>query len=120
FEPATYCRIVARVSARTPKAAFNRGLHAIDLQRAIWCMMGNLRMQLAFGSAQAKPINVVRLGSRHTLHLANGQRAYDGLWFEPGFTEARIFRPRRSRHFSVQFAMGSSAHPVFEIRRETL
>jgi hypothetical protein len=35
------------------------------------------------------------LGGRHTLHLPDGSPAVEDFWFEPGFKEAKIFRPNR-------------------------
>lgn len=86
--PARYCKVVVKVKAKSPNAAVNRAFRALDLQRALWCLMGNPRMQLTFGSPATVPINVIRLGSQHTLHLPSGKPATDGIWFEPGFSEA--------------------------------
>lgn len=94
-EPSTYCRVVVKVKAKTANAAVHRALRAIDLQRSLWCLMGNPQMQTLYGNASPKPINVVRLGSRHTLHTENGDPAEEGLWYEPGYTEAQIFRIRK-------------------------
>jgi hypothetical protein len=95
--PAHYCKVVVKVKAKSPSAAINRAFRALDLQRGLWCLMGNPRMQLAFGSPATAPINVIRLGSQHTLHLSSGKSAMDGIWFEPGFYEAsspfRISKP---------------------------
>lgn len=95
-EPATYCRVVVKVKAKTANAAVHRALRAIDLQRSLWCLMGNPHMQTLYGNSSPKPINVVRLGSRHTLHTENGEPAEEGLWYEPGFVEAQIFRIKNS------------------------
>jgi len=92
-DPSNYCRVVVRVKAKAEKVAVSRALRAIDLQRALWCLMGNSRMQLAFGSPALEPINTVRLGSRHSIHVEDGKSATDGLWFEPNFTPAKLFRP---------------------------
>lgn len=90
--PTTYCRAVVRIKAKSPSAAFHKAMRAFDLLRALWCLMGNSRMQLTFGTPSLKPINVIRLGSRHTLHYADGAAAHDGIWFEPDFVEAPIYR----------------------------
>jgi hypothetical protein len=90
--PAHYSRVIVKVKAKSPTAAVNKGLRALDIQRALWCLMGNPRMQLAFGRSPFSPINVVRLGSQHTLHLPTGEAATDGAWFEPAFSEAALFR----------------------------
>lgn len=94
-EPKEYCRVVVKVNAKTVKGGVNRALRALDLQRSLWCLMGNSQIQLAFGSASLEPINVVRLGSRHTIHLNSGESAVDSVWFEPGFMAARIHRPSK-------------------------
>jgi hypothetical protein len=94
-EPDEYCRVVVKVKAKTVKVAVNRALRALDLQRSLWCLMGNRQIQLAFGHARLEPINVVRLGSKHTIHLHSGACAQDGLWFEPGFMAANLYRPEK-------------------------
>lgn len=95
--PAHYCKVVVKVKAKSPNAAVNRAFRSLDFQRALWCLMGNPRMQLTFGSPATAPINVIRLGSQHTLHLPSGKSATDGIWFEPGFSEVsspfRISKP---------------------------
>jgi hypothetical protein len=94
-EPNTYCRVVVKVKAKTANAAVNCALRALDLQRAIWCLMGNPRMQTLYGNSLPKPINVVRLGSRHTLHHETGEPADEGLWYEPGYSKTEIFRIKK-------------------------
>lgn len=93
--PENYCKVMVVVKAKSPRAAVKKALHALDLQRAMWCLMGNPQMQIGRGGASLAPINVVRLGSRHTLHLPTGARAADLMWFEPSFKEASIFRAER-------------------------
>ncbi|AEG91357.1 hypothetical protein [Ramlibacter tataouinensis] len=83
--PAAYCPLIISLKAKSPTAAVNKALRAVDLQRALWCLMANPRMQISFGSTAMDPINVVRLGGYHTLHHQDGSPAGDGLWFEPGF-----------------------------------
>jgi hypothetical protein len=90
--PASYCKVTVTVRAKSASTAVNKALRALDLQRALWCLMGNPRMQIFFGTPSLSPVNVVRLGSQHTLHLSSGEPAKDGIWFEPAFTEAPIFR----------------------------
>ena len=89
--PTSYTRVIVSVKAKTHDAAFAKALRALDLHRALWCLMGNPRMQITIGTPSLKPINVVRLGGYHTLHLVNGSKARDGIWFEPGYIEASLF-----------------------------
>lgn len=90
--PRSYCKVAVTVKAKSHTAAVNKAFRVLDLQRSLWCLMGNSRMQMSFGKPSLDPINVVRMGSEHTLHLSNGEPAFDGIWIEPGFSEAPIFR----------------------------
>jgi hypothetical protein len=88
--PENYTKISIKTKAKSPKAAVSKALRALDLQRALWCLMENPRMQSPFDGSTFAPINVIRLGSQHTLHLSNGERATDVIWFEPNFTVASL------------------------------
>ncbi|GLH68416.1 hypothetical protein [Geothrix edaphica] len=90
--PMSYCKVAVNIKAKSPAAAVSKAFRVLDLQRSLWCLMGNSRMQMTFGKPSLEPINVVRLGSEHTLHLSSGEPAFDGIWFEPGFSEASVFR----------------------------
>lgn len=92
--PNSYCKVVIRTRAKSTGAAIHRATRALDVQRALWCLMGNRKLQITFGTLLSKPINAVRLGSRHTLHKADGTAARDGIWFEPNFVEATPCRFR--------------------------
>jgi len=92
--PENYCKVIAKVKAKSPKIAFSKAIRSIDLQRALWCLIENPSFSFAFGNAQFKPINIIRLGSHHTLHFANGEPAVDSFWFESGFKKAELFRPK--------------------------
>ena len=89
--PPTYTRVIVSLNAKSPAAAFHKAMRSLDLQRAIWCLMGNSRMQITFGGPSLKPINAIRLGGHHTLHREDGSEANDGIWFEPGYAEASPF-----------------------------
>lgn len=91
--PDTYVKVIIKVRAKSDGAAFHKAMKALDLLRAILCMMANPTMQFTIGgSPSSDPINVIRLGSRHTIHQQNGERAREGLWYEPGFNPIRVYR----------------------------
>jgi hypothetical protein len=94
--PSTYCNVVVKAKAKSPAAAVKKCMRALDLQRAIWCTMCNPQMQIAFGGSAFSPVNVVRLGSKHTVHSADGVAYTEAVWFEPSFVEAPIFRVQES------------------------
>jgi hypothetical protein len=93
--PGSYCRVIVKVKAKSTNAAVNKALRALDLQRALWCLMGNPRMQMTFGSSTTVPINVVRLGGQHTLHHPSGAPAVAAVWYEPGFAVTQVFRIKK-------------------------
>jgi hypothetical protein len=88
--PSSYCKVTVTVRAKSPSAAFHNAMNALDVQRALWCLMANSAMQITFGHISNKPINTVRLGSRHTLHTSDGDKAIDQIWYEPNFKEAAV------------------------------
>jgi hypothetical protein len=90
--PENYTKVSVKIKARSPKAALNKALRALDLQRSLWCLMENPQMQSPFDGPTFSPINSVRLGSQHTLHLSSGAEATIGIWFEPNFVSASIRR----------------------------
>jgi len=89
--PSSYTRVVISIKAKSPAAAFHKAMRSLDLQRAIWCLLGNSRMQITFGAPSLKPINAIRLGGHHTLHRTDGKEARDEIWFEPGYVETSLF-----------------------------
>lgn len=97
--PENYCKVLVRTKAKFPDVGARKALRALDLHRALWCLMGNPEMQFTFGAAEFSPVNVVRVGSVHTLHLQTGEVAASALWFEPSFSEAKIFRPQTPNNF---------------------
>ena len=90
--PPNYTRVTAEVRAKSDSAAFGKAMRAVDVLRALLCLMGNSRMHFSIGSPSPEPINVIRLGSRHTVHTADGASARDGLWYEPGFVPTQLHR----------------------------
>ena len=91
--PVTYTKLSVKVNAKSDGSAFHKAMRAIDLQRAILCMMANPTMQFSIGgSLRAEPINAIRLGGVHTVHLESGESSRDGLWYEPGFVQTDVHR----------------------------
>lgn len=87
--PSNYQWLIAQVRAKSAAAAFKKAMDMIDLQRSLWCLMGNTQMSISFGTPSFSPINAIRLGGHHTLHNPGGGSARDGLWYEPNFTSTK-------------------------------
>jgi hypothetical protein len=95
--PLSYCKVTVAVRAKSPSSAFHKAMIALDVQRALWCLMANSVMQITFGHSSNKPINTVRLGSRHTLHTLDGDKAIDQIWYEPNFKEASVVQLKQPK-----------------------
>lgn len=89
--PEKYCRVALAIKSKSPRAAADKALDALDLQRALWCLMLNPAMQYSFGQTSTRPINVIRLGGQHTLHEKTGRLALETVWYEPSFVRADVF-----------------------------
>ena len=91
--PDDYCRVIVTVTAKSYFGAMTKALRTLDIQRAIWCLMCNSQMEII--GQEWNPINVIRLGSIHTVHNPDGSLASQEFWFEPNFKRALIFRHDR-------------------------
>lgn len=98
----SYTKVIVSVKAKSSYQAMTKALRAIDIQRGVWCLIGNVRME-SFGT-EWEPINVVRLGGVHTVHLSNGTPAPSPVWFEPGYVTAQPFRPANVQVFKKNCA----------------
>lgn len=101
--PNDYCKVTIEVKAKSASSAMHKGMRALDLQRALWCFIANPYMQLGFGKLNISPINVIRLGSQHTVHQKDGKRGADGLWFETNFRKNSIFRMESPEIFAKNY-----------------
>lgn len=89
--PATYAKVIVNVKSKSKKGAIGTALRVLDIQRAVWCLLGNSKMEV-WGDNWL-PINRIRLGAVHTLHNVNGTNATDMFWYEPNFVTSRPFSP---------------------------
>lgn len=108
--PDDYCRVIVTVTAKSHFGAMTKALRTLDIQRAIWCLMCNFQMEII--GQEWNPINVIRLGSIHTVHNPDGSLAGQDVWFEPNFTQARIFR-----HDRVDMLRKKSAYALRALAR---
>ena len=90
--PSSYMRVIAAVVAKTPALALTSALRSIDIYRALWCLFCNTQMEM-IGQAWI-PINAVRLGAIHTIHIPGGESAGDEFWFEPHHPLKDSYKPR--------------------------
>lgn len=92
--PESYAPIRVRVIERRPFAAAQKATASLDLLRGLIAMRVNFSMQWTFGASSNAPINKVRTGAAHTLHLPNGEMAIDALWYEPHFAPVSLFESK--------------------------
>lgn len=85
-----YTRVIIKLRSKSPKSAVGRALRALDLLRAIWCLISQRSMELTFGHTD-RPINSIRTGQFHTIHTPEGTALKEHLWFEPRYVAAPAF-----------------------------
>lgn len=91
--PDTYVKVIIKVRAKSDGSAFHKAMRALDLLRAILCLMANPVMQFTLGGLPSPDaINVIRPGSRHTIHQGNGESSREEFWYEPGFNPIKPYR----------------------------
>jgi hypothetical protein len=100
--PNSYAKLIVSVEAKSSYEAMTKALRAIDIQRGVWCLLGNTRWELH--GLEWMPINVVRLGGAHTVHLDNGKPAPSAVWFEPNCVIAPPFSPANLPNFRKETA----------------
>jgi hypothetical protein len=93
--PPDTLQILARVSARTPSAAFEEAQRNIELLRALWNYTLNFPRWLFFPfGGVPKPVNAILPGRLHTLHRPDGSLIRAPVWYEPqGFKDGDIYLP---------------------------
>jgi hypothetical protein len=85
--PPGFAVVRASVQARTEHEAFEAAVNSLDYLRGVW-NFGINRGRLSAGpfawfSGPLKPINKIRLGPVHTIHLPCGKPSLPSYWYEP-------------------------------------
>jgi hypothetical protein len=86
--PDDYSVVCVKVSAKSTYSAYVRALTALDVLRGIWNWIINCRTDMTLqigGVCEFKPINRIRLGPVHTVHLPDGSLATKEWWYQPSF-----------------------------------
>lgn len=96
-----YTKIIISTKAKSFRGAATKALNAIDLARSFASLFANSSMEL-MGSAYA-PINKIRLGQVHTLHLPSGKAATGLFWYDPNFSEAKAYEHKNPETLKKHF-----------------
>jgi hypothetical protein len=87
---------LAKVSARTPSAAFEEGQQSIDLLRGLWNYLLNFGTFPLFPVDIPMAINRILPAPLHTLHASDGSLMPDVFWYEPqGLSEREVYHADR-------------------------
>ncbi|RZT91075.1 hypothetical protein EV681_4598 [Advenella incenata] len=117
FTADQYSKVIIKTKARSASGAVEKSLRALDLQRAIWCLMANPVMTLFESNDQYSPINTIRLGSSHTLHSDIGRVESQNIWYDPNYQIVKVYgfkKPdqvvKNSRYYLRQIAVADSRY----------
>ncbi len=90
--PKLYTKVIVEIKEKSEHSAVKQALDNLDLLRSIWSLFANSLNEYSFiGGVNKEPINKIRLGGVHTLHQDNGEVLKSTIWYEPNFSEAKIF-----------------------------
>jgi hypothetical protein len=87
--PVGYTAVCVRVRARSIHAAVDAALEGFEPLRGIWNYAVNSRTYQRWTSGELTPVNRIRLGKIHTLHLPSGALAHEGYHYEPAISADR-------------------------------
>ncbi|CAD1788778.1 hypothetical protein XSP_001058 [Xanthomonas euroxanthea] len=91
--PENYCFVQVDVTERSPETAGEKAIELLDYLRGLLAMRCNFNMEWSLdGHSSFSPINRIRTGGVHTLHLPDGTDSNGPLWYEPNFKPAKIYR----------------------------
>ena len=83
--PPNYQSVRLRVQARSKSEAIDKAIDALDFLRGCWNYGINRRIGYQFQMSVQTPVNQIRLGQVHTLHLQSGDAADESYLYEPSF-----------------------------------
>jgi hypothetical protein len=78
----SFAHVTVRGKARTISEAMYAGLERLDFIRGCWNFMLNRLLWSQDGPHGARPINQLRVGPIHTVHLPSGKSAGEVWWYE--------------------------------------
>lgn len=84
-QPDDYTWLTAALRARSPHEAAEKGLLAIDAIRGIWSYLSDIDTWTLLSSGLLAPLNRIRLGPVHTMHLSEGSLVDEPLSYDPYF-----------------------------------
>ena len=88
--PSDFTTVRIKVKARSEFEAFKKATDSMDYLRGIWNFSLNRGISARFYSGLLSPINSIRLGPVHTLHLPSGKPATTLFWYEPVYPRESI------------------------------
>ena len=89
--PEDYTKVIVDLKSKSSWEAIRKALRILDIQRAIWCLLGNSAGEI-WGKGWV-PINRVRLGGVHTIHEDDGKVVTDTILYEPNFLKTKLYNP---------------------------
>ena len=83
--PANYVNVKVSVSEKSPEAAAEKALDALDIIRAIWNLFYNRVKVARVSGGERNPVNEIVTGPLHTIHFPNGMLATESWWYESSY-----------------------------------
>lgn len=104
-----FVRTRIAVKERSPWAAVERALGALDFLRGLFNLHRNLSTDFLIPTQSLNPINRFLLGPFHTLHEPTGKRAVENFWFQPDYLEHKWRPYDPTNHFEASLVFVKAA-----------
>lgn len=88
--PKDYMPVKIRVHGRSVYEAFDLGINTLDLFRGIWNLAYNRNQYMRISWGKGEPINKIRTGLIHSLHLPDGSLATEAGWYDSSYQETKV------------------------------
>lgn len=80
-----YCYVTIEVIASDASDAFNKCSSELNVLRGLLCIFCNPGFEKKITGSDHQAINVIQMGSFHTIHHADGQVDDQVIWYEPSY-----------------------------------
>jgi len=118
--PSDYLNIQISAFGRSPEEAGSKALDAINLLRAMWNLVYNLKKRKIFPTSKERPLNSIVLGPFHSIHDNDGKHIPSIWWRDTSYKEPLqckdISKEEKALRESEQFITSKFAKLPSEIR----
>lgn len=89
-----YCYVTIEATASDASDAFSKCSNELNVLRGLLCIFCNPGFEKKITGSEHKAINVIQMGSFHTIHQSDGEADDRVIWYEPNYEGRPVKRFR--------------------------